>query len=99
MPCLNDDPDQISPAEVVANSKAGCMMITKRPFLHVKTGDGMPIGSSVVSSQVSGQHRDSITLAKPVARIQYYSASSRNQIDRPNRPLLVDPSDFRSNRS
>ena len=49
VPSSTDDPGKIDPAEVIANSKAGRMMISNGPFLHVETGDGMPIGSSVIS--------------------------------------------------
>lgn len=49
VPSSTDNPGKIDPSEVIANSKAGRMMITNGPFLYVETGDGMPIGSSVIS--------------------------------------------------
>lgn len=44
-----DEPGQIDPSEIIRNSKAGRMLITNGPFLKVTTGDGLPIGSTVIS--------------------------------------------------
>lgn len=49
VPSSVDEPGQIDPAEIIANSKAGRMMITNGPFLKVTTGDGLPIGSTVIA--------------------------------------------------
>jgi hypothetical protein len=49
VPSSTDDPRNIDPAEIIRNSKAGRMMITNGPFLQVTTGDGLPIGSTVVA--------------------------------------------------
>ncbi len=49
VPSSADEPARIDPVEVIANSKAGRMMITNGPFLKVTTGDGLPIGSTVIS--------------------------------------------------
>lgn len=49
IPSSTDDPSAINPQEIIRNSKAGRMMITNGPFLQVTTGDGMPIGSSVIA--------------------------------------------------
>jgi hypothetical protein len=49
LPSSTDDPEKIDPSEVVRNAKAGRMMLTNGPFLEVQTGDGLPIGSTVVA--------------------------------------------------
>ena len=49
VPSSTDEPAKIDPAEIIRNSKAGRMMITNGPFLKVTTGDGMPIGSTVIN--------------------------------------------------
>ena len=49
VPSSTDEPGEIDPAEIIRNSKAGRMMITNGPFLEVTTGDGLPIGSSMIS--------------------------------------------------
>jgi len=49
VPSSTDDPRVINHEEVIRNSKAGRMMITNGPFLEVTTGDGLPVGSTVVS--------------------------------------------------
>jgi len=49
VPSSTDEPDQIDHVEIIRNSKAGRMMITNGPFLEVTTGDGLPIGSTVVA--------------------------------------------------
>ena len=49
VPSTTDEPGEIDPAEIIRNSKAGRMMITNGPFLEVTTGDGLPIGSSIIS--------------------------------------------------
>jgi hypothetical protein len=49
IPSSTDDPAKVDPGEIIRNSKAGRMMITNGPFLEVTTGDGLPIGSSVVA--------------------------------------------------
>jgi hypothetical protein len=43
-----DEPHEINPGEVIRNSKAGRMMITNGPFLKVTTGDGSPVGSTLI---------------------------------------------------
>jgi hypothetical protein len=48
VPSSTDEPQRIDPAEIIANSKAGRMMITNGPFLTVTTSDGLPIGSTVI---------------------------------------------------
>ncbi|MCW5982016.1 MAG: CehA/McbA family metallohydrolase [Bryobacteraceae bacterium] len=50
VPSSTDEPSQIDYKEIVRNSKAGRMMITNGPFLEVRTADGLPIGSSIVSA-------------------------------------------------
>ncbi len=49
VPSSTDEPAEIEPAEIIANSKAGRMMITNGPFLAVTTADGQPIGSTVIA--------------------------------------------------
>ncbi len=49
VPSSTDEPSAIDHTEIIRNSKAGRMMITNGPFLQVTTGDGLPIGSTVVS--------------------------------------------------
>ncbi len=49
VPSSTDNPPEIDPQEIIRNSKAGRMMITNGPFLEVTTGDGMPIGSTIVA--------------------------------------------------
>ncbi|MBI1897916.1 MAG: carboxypeptidase regulatory-like domain-containing protein [Acidobacteria bacterium] len=49
VPSAVDEPARIDPSEIIRNSKAGRMMLTNGPFLKVTTGDGLPIGSTVVS--------------------------------------------------
>lgn len=49
VPSLTDIPGEIDHEEVIANSKAGRMMITNGPFLEVQTVDGQPIGSTVIA--------------------------------------------------
>ena len=49
VPSSTDEPAKIDPAEIIRNSKAGRMVLTNGPFLVVTTGDGLPIGSTVVS--------------------------------------------------
>jgi len=49
VPSSTDEPSGINPQEIIRNSKAGQMMITNGPFLLVTTGDGLPIGSSVIA--------------------------------------------------
>ena len=49
VPSSTDLPGSIDHREIIRNSKAGRMMISNGPFLQVETGDGMPIGSRVVS--------------------------------------------------
>ena len=49
VPSSADSPGDIDPAEIIRNSKAGRMMITNGPFLEVETGDGLPIGSTVIA--------------------------------------------------
>jgi len=45
-----DQPAQIEPHEIIRNAQAGRMMISNGPYLEVTTGDGLPIGSSVIAS-------------------------------------------------
>jgi hypothetical protein len=49
LPSSTDEPEKIDPSEIVRNAKAGRMMLTNGPFLEVKTGDGVPIGSTVIA--------------------------------------------------
>ncbi len=49
VPSSTDRPVEIDHEEIVRNSKAGRMMITNGPFLEVTTGDGLPIGSTVIA--------------------------------------------------
>jgi hypothetical protein len=49
VPSSTDDPAAINHEEIIRNSKAGRMMVTNGPFLEVKTGDGLHIGSSVIA--------------------------------------------------
>jgi hypothetical protein len=49
VPSSTDDPARIDPIEMIRNSKAGRMVLTNGPFLTVSTGDGLPVGSTVVS--------------------------------------------------
>jgi hypothetical protein len=49
VPSGTDEPAQIDPTEMIRNSKAGRMVLTNGPFLTVTTGDGLPIGSTLVS--------------------------------------------------
>lgn len=49
VPSSTDQPGRIDHREIIRNSKAGRMMISNGPFLHVETADGMPIGSQLVS--------------------------------------------------
>ncbi len=49
VPSSTDEPAHINPSEIIRNSKAGRMLISNGPFLKVTTGDGLPIGSTVVS--------------------------------------------------
>jgi hypothetical protein len=49
VPSSTDRPDEVDHEEIVRNSKAGRMMITNGPFLEVTTGDGLPIGSTVIA--------------------------------------------------
>ncbi len=49
VPSSTDEPGKIDPGEIIANSKAGRMMISNGPFLRVTTGDGLPIGSTVIA--------------------------------------------------
>lgn len=49
VPSSTDRPEGIDHEEIVRNSKAGRMMITNGPFLEVETGEGLPIGSTVIS--------------------------------------------------
>jgi hypothetical protein len=49
VPSSTDNPPEINPQEIIRNSKAGRMMITNGPFLEVTTGDGLPIGSSIIA--------------------------------------------------
>ena len=51
VPSSTDSPEQIDHEEIVRNSKAGRMMITNGPFLEVETGEGLPIGSTVISER------------------------------------------------
>lgn len=48
VPSSTDRPEEVDHEEIVRNSKAGRMMITNGPFLEVSTGDGLPIGSTVI---------------------------------------------------
>ncbi len=48
VPSSTDRPEEVDHEEIVRNSKAGQMMITNGPFLEVSTGDGLPIGSTVI---------------------------------------------------
>ena len=48
VPSSTDNPEEIDHEEIVRNSKAGRMMITNGPFLEVTTGEGLPIGSTVI---------------------------------------------------
>ncbi len=48
VPSSTDAPGDIDPEEIVRNAKTGRMMITNGPFLKVATGDGLPIGSSLI---------------------------------------------------
>jgi hypothetical protein len=43
-----DDPARIDYKEIIANSKAGRMVISNGPFLEVSTSDGLPVGSTVI---------------------------------------------------
>jgi hypothetical protein len=49
VPSSTDEPADIDPAEIIRNAKAGKMMITNGPFLEVVTGQGHPIGSTIVA--------------------------------------------------
>ncbi len=49
VPSSSDEPAEINPSEIIRNAKAGRMMITNGPFLDVATGDGLPIGSTVIA--------------------------------------------------
>ncbi|MBM3810107.1 MAG: carboxypeptidase regulatory-like domain-containing protein [Acidimicrobiia bacterium] len=49
VPSSTDEPARIDHQEIIRNSKAGRMMITNGPFLEVRTGDGLPIGSTVIA--------------------------------------------------
>lgn len=48
VPSSTDSPGSIDHEEIVRNAKAGRMMITNGPFLRVTTGDGSPIGSTLI---------------------------------------------------
>lgn len=48
VPSSTDWPIEIDHEEIVRNSKAGRMMITNGPFLEVTSGEGLPIGSTVI---------------------------------------------------
>jgi len=50
VPSSTDIPGEVDYREIIRNAKAGRMMITNGPFLEVKTEDGLPIGSSVISA-------------------------------------------------
>jgi hypothetical protein len=50
VPSSTDDPARIDAEEIIRNSKAGRMVITNGPFLQVTTGDGLPVGSTVVAA-------------------------------------------------
>ncbi|MBM3801703.1 MAG: carboxypeptidase regulatory-like domain-containing protein [Acidimicrobiia bacterium] len=49
VPSSTDNPPEIKSEELIRNSKAGRMMITNGPFLEVTTGDGLPIGSTIIA--------------------------------------------------
>lgn len=50
VPSSTDEPAEIRPEELIRNSKAGQMMVTNGPFLEVRTAEGQPIGSSLISA-------------------------------------------------
>lgn len=50
VPSSTDEPSEIDYREIIRNAKAGRMMITNGPFLEVRTEDGLPIGSHVISA-------------------------------------------------
>ncbi len=49
VPSSTDEPQRIDLSEIIANSKAGRMVISNGPFLTVTTADGLPVGSTVIA--------------------------------------------------